>query len=543
MRVNSAATSGEAPEVSDSMTSLTRVQSLSADRAFNRGNLSAFDPSIKRSPRKKKKDRFTYEEILNGKVEPFSRNQISLMDIPPRQPKEIKALEHGGGLQTAIEIEDDEEEDPISDPSSPRGSDHVVGWLSSPDRGLSRDSPTVALRKARMSQSPTVSLKQLNFESNSKERSISSSVIELRGDQSPSKRPAATASPSTTRQLSKTPTSKTSSIPQAPLTPNNLLSTSIEFDAFEWDITQSASKARGPGPLAGASPIEAWKQQVAAESSPAQSLSTSRVLYRVSEDSEIQVVEPHAGVKRGRDETERVKPRPKKRKPIETEAFPLDLPEEPISDRQKQRDIANNLLSSQAKAFLVTHDESQEVGENSLEEFHAVKASQPQIALRGRDAINYCEFRPIPRFMRNALIDCSIVNTGNAFIDRNKRCKFCNGPLPKDPTPYLTKLFEGFASRQREEVSWQQSIEYCRRHRAEVGTFPLGIQAGYPATLNSREVAERVLSDKMSKHLIRLVIEAPCSSAAFKTCSEEISAALNLGKWRESVGTIRKIPG
>jgi hypothetical protein len=381
MRQDSAATSGEAQEVSDSMTSLTRVQSLSADRAFTRGSLDKFDPTIIRSPRRKKRDKWSFQEILDGTIPPFSRDQVPLNEIPPIQQKQYDAMQPGGQRQTAIAIEDDEEDDPISDPSSPRGSDHVVGWLSSPDRGLNRDSPTIAMRKARNARSPAVPLKQLNFEAKSRAQSASSSVISVSGDRRPPVPP-------------KTPP-RLSSFPHSPLSPNGILSSPTEFEAFSWDATQSPIKAAtqspikaaGPGPAS--SPIEAWKKQVAAESSSSKIPSSTRESRSRSGDSAL-----HTGMKRGRDAAEKGRPQPKRRKPIEAEAFPLDLPDhQPTSDRQRQRDMAEALLSTQAKAMLGNHAETQEDEEVSQEVFRATNASRPQMVLEGRDADNYCECR------------------------------------------------------------------------------------------------------------------------------------------------------
>jgi len=385
MRQDSAATSGEAPEVSDSMTSLTRGHSLSADRAFIRDSLDNFNPTIIRSPKKKRKDKFSFQQILDGKIPPFPRNQVSLMDIP-----QVKAMQPGGQRQTAIVIDDDDEDedDPISDPSSPRGSDHVIGWLSSPDRGLNCDSPTIAMRKARTVKSPAVPFKKLNLESRSRAQSVSSSVISVRGKQSSPKRSTPIALPRP--QPPKTPP-LLSSLPDSPLSPNGLLSSPVEFEAFSWDATQSPFKAAGSGPLAAASPIEAWNQQVAAQSSASKIPSSSKGSRSRSDDSALQVVESYAGVKRGRNEIEKGRPQPKKRRAIEAEAFPLDLPDQPISDRQRKRDMAEALLSTQAKAMLGDHAETQETEEVSQEVFRAAIASRPQLALEGQDAVNYCE--------------------------------------------------------------------------------------------------------------------------------------------------------
>ena len=124
---------------------------------------------------------------------------------------------------------------------------------------------------------------------------------------------------------------------------------------------------------------------------------------------------------------------------------------------------------------------------------------------------------------------------------------FCNEPLPKCPSPHFEHDSRGFAKRQRVEgeIPWQERIEYCNRHRAETRIFPLGLQAGYPATIDYNQVLERVRSDEMNKVLIRL-IESPCSSASFKSCAAEIDAAPNSRKWSSElspVKTIRKIPG
>lgn len=124
---------------------------------------------------------------------------------------------------------------------------------------------------------------------------------------------------------------------------------------------------------------------------------------------------------------------------------------------------------------------------------------------------------------------------------------FCEERLPKDPSPHFLRLSSVFAKRQRAEgaIQWQERIDYCKRHRAEIRTFPLGLQAGYPATIDFDQVFERVRSDVMNKVLIRL-IESPCSSAAYKSCAAEIAAAPNPRKWSDSSSSakyIRKIPG
>jgi hypothetical protein len=91
---------------------------------------------------------------------------------------------------------------------------------------------------------------------------------------------------------------------------------------------------------------------------------------------------------------------------------------------------------------------------------------------------------------------------------------------------------------------WHQSLSHCERHRAEIRTFPLGIQAGYPPALDFSKIQERILADDMIKNLLNLVDNPEFfrASPAFKECEAEIKEA-GYRKWASTKDPLRMIPG
>lgn len=292
-------------------------------------------------------------------------------------------------------------------------------------------------------------------------------------------------------------------------------------------VRDTPEPSNGPG-TARAKDIASWSQNVEINKAPSivlrespepapQRSSGSRLNRWGPEDK----VEDRGGQKRKADaplHTARPMPKRPKLPPVavvrEVEDFPMSLP----APRERMD------LSTQAKAiFNELDDEVEETASES--ELDLVEVSDvPQLQLRGRQAAVYCR----------------------KFVGRDT-CTYCPGSeaLPAKPTAYLLELESKLAAIRATggQIRWDQRADYCARHKAETETFPLGLQAGYPARVDFRSVYHRVMDDRMTKAILK-IIDHPRDHPAFVQCKREIGDRYQ--RWsgeRSAEKSLSKSPG
>ncbi|KAL1409525.1 hypothetical protein Q8F55_003508 [Vanrija albida] len=121
-----------------------------------------------------------------------------------------------------------------------------------------------------------------------------------------------------------------------------------------------------------------------------------------------------------------------------------------------------------------------------------------------------------------------------AYIHKSEKCPYCNEPMPAISSQDLkgmgTALQED-ALASGKQPDWSQTISFCRQHRAETRTIPLGHRAGFPV-----QIAFEVLDERLEKGFVRArlrrFVRKP-SSSKFFLLAEHVIATHGLAKWME----------
>ncbi|RXK41381.1 hypothetical protein M231_01286 [Tremella mesenterica] len=124
------------------------------------------------------------------------------------------------------------------------------------------------------------------------------------------------------------------------------------------------------------------------------------------------------------------------------------------------------------------------------------------------------------------------------FVHKTNLCHYCDKPLPLKPSKYLTDLIKRISristlhptlrNPDARKAPWQQTIELCAQHHAEITVIPLGLRAGYPSTIDFLRMDQR-LEDGWIWERILIIIREPKFSKVFNRELEEIE---KVGKTR-----------
>ncbi|TYJ54639.1 hypothetical protein B9479_004673 [Cryptococcus floricola] len=123
-------------------------------------------------------------------------------------------------------------------------------------------------------------------------------------------------------------------------------------------------------------------------------------------------------------------------------------------------------------------------------------------------------------------------------VNKKNLCPYCDEPLPFNPTEHIENLKARLEKLSKpapttrnpnaRDLHWQQAIEFCTLHRAEATIIPLGIQAGYPETMDFKNL-DRRLEEGWVWAEIEKIVKDPSRSEMFLEVKREI----------ESVGKMR----
>ncbi|ODO09284.1 hypothetical protein I350_02884 [Cryptococcus amylolentus CBS 6273] len=123
-------------------------------------------------------------------------------------------------------------------------------------------------------------------------------------------------------------------------------------------------------------------------------------------------------------------------------------------------------------------------------------------------------------------------------VNKKNPCPYCDEPLPFNPTEHIENLKARLDKLSKpapttrnpnaRDLHWQQAIEFCTLHRAEATIIPLGIQAGYPETIDFKNL-DRRLEEGWVWAEIEKIVKDPSRSEMFLEVKREI----------ESVGKMR----
>jgi hypothetical protein len=92
------------------------------------------------------------------------------------------------------------------------------------------------------------------------------------------------------------------------------------------------------------------------------------------------------------------------------------------------------------------------------------------------------------------------------------------------------------------DLQWDQYIDYCARHKAETDIFPLGLLAGYPATVDFQSLHDRVLEDSVVKAILT-IMDHPRDHPSFMQCEREVKRDPRWASSRSPQKSLTKLPG